>query len=196
MLSLGNDHPNYLPSSVLSKKIKTFHDNAVKLLPFLQANTSFHEIDTEQIYSNTFKQVCKIIEPIVIHIRAGGSINDFRKSMVEKLQQIGFVVLEVNNLISEEGQRRTAIGQEFSNLLAAGKSFPSDIIVRLLRKIIYSGDDRKRFILSSFPDIIEQAKEFERSCAEISAIIYPTSTDQVIEIKNNNLNLFSIDSLF
>jgi adenylate kinase family enzyme len=81
-------------------------------------------------------------------------------------------------------------------MVAAGKIIPAEMIVRMLRKIIYSGDGRKKFILSSFPDIIEQAKEFEKSCAMISAIIYTTTPDPVVEIKNNNLTLFNIDSLF
>ena len=50
-------------------------------------------------------------------------------------------------------------------MVAAGKIIPAEMIVRMLRKIIYSGDGRSKFILSSFPDIIEQAKEFEKSCA-------------------------------
>ena len=81
-------------------------------------------------------------------------------------------------------------------MVAAGKIIPAEMIVRMLRKIIYSGDGRKYFILSSFPDIIEQAREFEKSCANFAAILYTTSSDPVIEIKNNNLTLFNIDSLF
>ncbi len=81
-------------------------------------------------------------------------------------------------------------------MVAAGKIIPAEMIVRMLRKIIYSGDGRTRFILSSFPDIIEQAKEFEKPCATISAIIYASSEDAVVEIKNNNLTLFNIDALF
>jgi hypothetical protein len=50
--------------------------------------------------------------------------------------------------------------------------------------------------LTSFPDIIEQAKEFESNCAKITAIIYATTDDSIVEIKNNNLSLFNIDSLF
>jgi adenylate kinase family enzyme len=83
-------------------------------------------------------------------------------------------------------------------MVQSGKIIPAETIVRMLRKIIYSGDGRKKFILSSFPDIIDQAKEFERSCATISAIIYTTqdSADATVEIKNNNLTLFNIDALF
>ena len=81
-------------------------------------------------------------------------------------------------------------------MYSAGKIVPSEMIVRMLRKIIYSGDGRTKFILSGFPDIIDQATEFEKNCASISAIIYATTHDPVVEIKNNNLTLFNIDSLF
>lgn len=50
-------------------------------------------------------------------------------------------------------------------MVAAGKIIPAEMIVRMLRKIIYSGNGNNKFILSSFPDIIEQAKEFEKSCS-------------------------------
>ena len=87
-------------------------------------------------------------------------------------------------------------------MVSAGKIIPAEMIVRMLRKIIYSGIYSKKngnnfFILSSFPDIIEQAKEFEKNCATINAIIYATNNDSpYVEIKNNNLTLFNIDALF
>lgn len=104
--------------------------------------------------------------------------------------------MDVNSLIRDENERKTAIGLEFLNMVAAGKIIPAEMIVRMLRKIIYSGNGRTRFILSSFPDIIEQAKEFEKSCAQIAAILYLTGEEGRVEIKNNNLSLFNIDSLF
>ena len=104
--------------------------------------------------------------------------------------------MDVNSLIRDENERKTTIGLEFLNMVAAGKIIPADMIVRMLRKIIYSGNGKTRFILSSFPDIIEQAKEFEKSCAQIAAIIYIAGDEGRVEIKNNNLSLFNIDSLF
>ena len=103
----------------------------------------------------------------------------------------------MNNLISLENERKTTIGIEFNNLVQSGKILPAEIIVRMLRKIVYSGAQKNnKFILSSFPDIIEQAKEFEKSCAAITAVVYATNDDPVVEIKNNNLDLFNIDTLF
>jgi adenylate kinase family enzyme len=115
---------------------------------------------------------------------------------LDHFQQCGFVNLDVNSLIRDENERKTAIGLEFLNMVAAGKIIPAEMIVRMLRKIIYSGTSQNKFILSSFPDIIEQAREFERSCSSISAILYLTDVDGRVEIKNNNLSLFNIDALF
>lgn len=39
MLELGRDHPSYLPSSILSKKIKKYHDQSGTLLPYLNSLT-------------------------------------------------------------------------------------------------------------------------------------------------------------
>ena len=99
-------------------------------------------------------------------------------------------------MIRDENERKTSIGLEFLTMVSSGKIIPAEMIVRMLRKIIYSGDRKKRYILSSFPDIIDQAKEFEKNCANITAIIYATNKDSYVEIKNNNLNLFNIDALF
>ena len=149
------------------------------------------------------KDVFAVVEPTVIHIRTGGnSSNDLRRQIIDELtsERWGYTNLDANSLIRDENERRTAIGQEFLAMVQSGKIIPAETIVRMLRKIIYSGDGRKKFILSSFPDIIDQAKEFEKTCAMISAIIYTTGDVAgdipIVEIKNNNLTLFNIDALF
>jgi hypothetical protein len=47
MLEMGRDHPEYLPSSILSKKIKKFHDSSAALLPYLSDNKILEEVDSE-----------------------------------------------------------------------------------------------------------------------------------------------------
>lgn len=82
-------------------------------------------------------------------------------------------------------------------MVSGNRIIPAEMIVRMLRKIIYSGDASKvNFILTSFPDIIEQAKEFEVNCSKIKSVVYCTSKNPLVEIKNNNLSLFNIDSYF
>ena len=86
---------------------------------------------------------------------------------------------------------------QFYKLVGATKVPPADLIVRMLNKIIYCGQaSLNKFILSNFPGTIEQAKVFETNCARLSAMIYPTSASTAtVEIKNNDLTLFNIDSL-
>lgn len=47
MIELGKCHPDYIPSSILSKLIKEFHEQAPTLLPYLREMTHFEDIDAE-----------------------------------------------------------------------------------------------------------------------------------------------------
>ena len=54
----------------------------------------------------------------------------------------------------------------------------SECIVKMLKKIIYSGiEGRDKFILSDFPDTIAQASEFEKECAKLKAVIFAAGGD-------------------
>jgi adenylate kinase family enzyme len=72
----------------------------------------------------------------------------------------------------------------------------ADLIVKMLKKCIYSGVGKDKFVLTGFPDTNEQATEFEQSCAKLTAIIYASGQEPVVEIMNNSLEMFSIDALF
>jgi len=198
MTALGEGHANYVSSAKLSKKIKDFHNNAKDLIPCLQKETNYTEVDTDQSFEKTMDCVNKMVESCVIHIRPGANSNDLRKEITDKLsKQHEYMNLDINALIRDENERKTAIGLEMNSMVQANKIIPAEMIVRMLKKIIYSGNPTlNKFILTSFPDIIEQAKEFETNCSKISAIIYSTTQDRIVEIKNNNLSLFNIDSLF
>ena len=86
-------------------------------------------------------------------------------------------------------------------MIDSGKNFWADhvLIVKLLRRIIYSGvEGREKFLLNGFPDQIEQAIEFEANCAAIKAIIFTTTSFQsgTVEIKGNDLSLKNLDTMF
>lgn len=120
--------------------------------------------------------------------------------MMETLNNEGYVKVPVNELISLENERRTEFGRVFMQNISTGKVIPSEDIVRFLRKVLYSGDGHKKYILSGdFPTSTEQVKEFEKSCATISAVIYSgTKREDMISynIPNNMLRVFETKSLF
>ena len=178
MLTLGKDAPVYLPSALLSKKIRLFNEHATKLLPYLKKNTNFIELDTgSQSFDKSFKEICTAVEPTVLHIRsyADQSHSDelYGQMMWTLTNNHGYADVNVNELISLENERRTEIGKTLLALVSTGKMLPADLITRMLRRVVFSGDGRTKYILSGgFPFTIDHAKEFERSVSSISAVIY------------------------
>lgn len=110
----------------------------------------------------------------------------------------GYAEVNVNELISLENERRTEIGKALLGLVSTGKMLPAELITRMLRKVVFSGDGRTKYILSGgFPFTVEHAKEFERNVSSISAVIYSAmqAEDSSISIRGN-LAEFNIATLF
>ena len=74
MLELGKTHPQYLPSSILTKKIKNFNDHAQTLLPLLRSSTNFLELDTSSsTIAKSFKELCAAVEPTILNLISHGN---------------------------------------------------------------------------------------------------------------------------
>ncbi len=110
MIAVGETHPNYLPSSILSKKIRIYNERYVALLPFLRAETNIKEINTELPLTTCFKEICSHVEPIVLTITSSGSDhgNTQESAIVGILEeQHGFNHLKVEELLRLEVTRKT-----------------------------------------------------------------------------------------
>ena len=199
MIDLGQDHPQYVSSAILSKMIKRYNDHSAELTPFLKETTNFTEIRTDDSITKTMQEVYKKVQPLIVHIRPGAmNPNKLGEEITSKLSaEHGFVNLDVNKCISGEHIRGTYYGQEFEKYIKASKVIPAKLIVGMLNRIIYCGQpDLNKFILSNFPDVIEQAEEFEKNCSEIAAIIYPAPNTSTVEIKDNMMQTYNIDTMF
>lgn len=162
MIDLGESHPKYVPSSTLSKMIKQFYAESSKFAPFLAESSNCQEIDTDQCFDQTMKQIYKCVEPFVVHIRSGNN-GDVKAAMIKALTcEQGFVHIDVEAAVRGEAERGTVIGQELSSLIGKSQVPSNELIQGMLNKILYCGkDDAKQFILSSYPGTNEQAEGFE-----------------------------------
>lgn len=122
-----------------------------------------------------------------MHCRGNGS-DESHKLKNEVLAELlkaenAFEELEISDFVRDEMDRHTELGQEFTSLYNAAELIPTDVILRMIRKVIYSADgSRQRFILTGFPDTVEQAGEFEANCAYISACIYTSCGQAQVDI--------------
>ena len=199
MIGLGQDDPSYQASTILSKRIKIYNENWQKLMPFLQAQTNLKSVDTEQIFQTAFEELCGHVEPTIIHVRPGGANNaqiNAKNIKNALITDLGYFELNLQVLLRDEMERKTEIGKELSSITAAGKMITEDLKTRLLKKVIYSGNDKTKFILNQFPETQKDAQVFEEQCAKVAAIVYASGEEPVVEILGNSLEVFSIDTLF
>ncbi len=73
----------------------------------------FHEVNAEQSRKLVTQEVCRGIEPTIIHIRHGNNTKLKRDIMQSLCEKSGFINLEVAQLMSDETNRGTKIGQDF-----------------------------------------------------------------------------------
>lgn len=200
MIKLGAGSDKYQASTILAKKIRQYNEDCQKLMPFLEKCTNLREVNTEQTLSQACAQICGFVEPSVLHVRCGGSDTATKTSRAVcagLTQDQKYFELDVNSLIRDEIERRTELGLEIHQLVNSGQIISPELIVCMLKCIIYNGDPcNDKFLLTGFPDSNEGVKCFEDSCANITAIIYAAGPEPTVEILHNNLNSFNIDSMF
>ena len=194
MIGLGEGHPNYVASAILAQKVKQFNEDSVDLFSFYKECTNFVEVDTEQPLQKILDIIFEKIEPLVINVRPTTLLHELRTEIITNLcQQHGFTNLDVNKMQKGEQSRGTDLGKEM--LKHVHEQMPLELIIRMLKNSIYSGqEDRNKFIISNFPDTIEQAKAFETGCSTIAAMIQPTANEFEVEIKTPSH--FGLESMF
>jgi hypothetical protein len=128
-------------------------------LPYLKNHCGAHEVNSEQDKTQVNQCIRAFVEPTVVHVRSSGSDGSatvkgaIQKSLVE---EHGFIELNVNDLIREESDRRTKLGNRLLTAYSTGQQFSPEMYVQLLQPIIFSGvEGRDKFLLVSHPETTE-----------------------------------------
>ncbi|MCX8112704.1 MAG: adenylate kinase [Bacteroidia bacterium] len=79
------------------------------------------------------------------------------------VERYGWTYLATGDLLREEIQRGTPLGQSIKNLVEEGKLVPDDLIIRLVESHLRNGSD---YLIDGFPRTIGQAEALERLLAE------------------------------
>lgn len=96
-----------MPSSLLSKSIAKYNERLVDLKKFLNEETNVCEVNTMQIFSQSFTKVKSVVEPTVINVRCSGSDASVTAQLqiTEGLVEEGYKVLDVKSLVEQEVER-------------------------------------------------------------------------------------------
>jgi adenylate kinase family enzyme len=122
MFTLGENHPDYLPSAILAKEISDYNQRSKKLMPMLKKSCQTYTIESAQALNQSIRTARKFIEPTLVHIRHSGSENsiDKKEEIRVNLIEQGYVELNVNDLVREEMERRTDLGNKLLNAYNTG----------------------------------------------------------------------------
>ena len=154
-----------------NKKIKPLIDNSKKLGILIQLDNS------ERIsLKSLLEKAAKRIEPEVLIARSNGKSEEQLEGMINDLvRHGGYTHLNAIALRKEEIERRTKIGKEMLDYTKKGKIIPAESTVSMLRKLIYSGSNQQKFVITKFPDEVSQLQLFEDTCCHIlwEFYIYP-----------------------
>lgn len=117
MISLSQNDGAYQASSILSKRIRLYNENAKKLIPYLQKCSNLKCVNTEQNFEQAFQQLSNCVEPTVLLVRPGGNADsvDKRQQIIDELKNSkDFKELNVHSLITQECERNTEVGRQIS----------------------------------------------------------------------------------
>ncbi len=87
-------------------------------------------------------------------------------------------------------------GKRLLTHISSGKIVSNELVIALIRSIVFSGNGENRFILSGFPNLLEQVAELEDGCCSIEREIYFSRPDQPMPLPESKLDQMLIETLF
>lgn len=117
----------------------------------------YHRVINEYLAPEVFMAIYDDNEPL------------FRWYVQVLEKERGFIHLPLNELLKQEAERRTVLGLEISN--HKPEKVPSQLKLALLRKILFKQGKKFKYLITEFPNDIEEYFQFEGSCREISSLI-------------------------
>ena len=175
-----------------------YRANSGPLLEFLGQNSQVIGIEADQSLDKILKEINKHIEPTIMHVRPNPNQVDLRNEIIHSLiNEQGFIELDIQKIAQGFFNHGSMLGKIYKAHSRGGKRVPVEMTIELLRNSIYGGQpDLNKFLLTNFPDEVDQVADFEESLCQITAIIYPAAGDEsVVEIKDESSTL-TIESMF
>ncbi|KAI9203007.1 adenylate kinase-domain-containing protein, partial [Polychytrium aggregatum] len=96
-------------------------------------------------------------------------------------QEFNLVHLSAGDLLRNEVNTGSEVGEMCSALMKEGKLVPMEITIGLLRKAMESHRDASGFLIDGFPRALDQAHEFERTIGPCRKALFYHCTLDILE---------------
>lgn len=194
-LLMGNDAKTYLlslPALYNDPKSnpETLHDLLIKGLTQLAkdkpAGLQAVQYLGEWLLNNnpnqpTFRYIPKAsaAKRITVVFVLGGPGSGKGTQCERVVKEFEFTHLSTGDLLREEVESGSSLGQNIAQLMKEGKLVPNSIVLSLLKKAVHGGENDK-YLVDGFPREFDQIKLFEKEVGPYAFALYYDCPDSVL----------------
>ena len=183
-------------SSVLSTGIKEFHKRSQKFMKIVEKAGCLVSIDSSNIsLQKTVEKAMEPLTPQILIVKADLENKDeMETEIAEDMEKNhGFIWLKLGKVLAEEEERRTGLGLMLSDISIRGQVVTPEVISMLIRNCVFSGSRHTKYVLTGFPELLQQAELFEGKICKLwkELYIYESSI-----IAPGGLNNTSVETYF
>jgi adenylate kinase family enzyme len=191
MKKIGYNHPNYIGSSELNKRLFEFTKQKY-LIEYLRKQANLAEINVNNHLKLVTDELVKNVQPTILLIKNDPTDESSLKTnnylTNHFTQKLGFEIINVKELINENVSRFTLQGREIHNYLKDNLEIPYHLIFETIKPVLFKESNNK-YILQGYPNNSEFINQFESAICKIQKLIY-VSGSQILPIEDNSIEFY------
>ncbi|KAH6587633.1 hypothetical protein BASA50_011237 [Batrachochytrium salamandrivorans] len=170
----------------IKKRFQTFTEANHPVITFFSRMGKCFKISSESSPDEVFEQVQRtFVDPPLYHpniIFVLGGPGSGKGTQCERLAvEFQLTHISAGDLLRDEVQRQSDVGNMVAGMMKEGKIVPMDIILTLLREEIKKSITSVGFLIDGFPRAMDQALEFEKRIGPCRLVLAFTCSLEVLE---------------
>jgi adenylate kinase len=150
----------------MRKRFETFYSKSYPVVQHYVKNQRCFTVSAEGTEDEIFLDVQRAFHQLPLYhdnivFVLGGPGSGKGTQCVKLAQEFGLIHLSTGDLLREEVNTKSEIGQEVAGLMKEGRMVPSEILIEILRDRIAKNIRSKGFLIDGFPRSMEQVHLFE-----------------------------------
>jgi adenylate kinase len=151
----------------MRKRFETFYNKSYPVVQHYVKNHRCFTVSAEGTEDEIFQDVQRAFNQLPLYhdnivFVLGGPGSGKGTQCVKLAQEFGLIHLSTGDLLREEVNNQSDIGQQAAGLMKEGKMVPSELLIEILRDRVSKNLKSKGFLIDGFPRSMEQVHLFEQ----------------------------------
>lgn len=193
MRKLGIHDKSYIGCSELNKLLTDFEFKKDHL-EFLRKKSgkNFLELNVNKTFKLVVEDLMSLIAPNILILNNDNSGVETKSLLLNYFREkLNFQIIDVEKIIKEYIARNHTLGKLIEDSLKSGQNnVPNSLKLEALKPIIFNEKNNK-FILSNYPDNLEDITDFEEKVCKVLRYVYISkNTPLNLKIENSQIEIY------